>query len=106
MSKGNIIIIVVSILLVVLLAGAAVTWFGDGENPFEDIFTPDDPVEEGPVVLPETQYNATFGTNFKEDFPIDKLPLRDSMPVAPYIFQRDITLKMIARVNYRKDISL
>ena len=49
MSKGNIIIIVVSILLVVLFAGAAVTWFGDGENPFEDIFTPNDPVEEGPV---------------------------------------------------------
>ena len=101
MSKGNILIIVVSILLVVLLAGAAVTWFGDGENPFEDIFNPNDPVEDGPVVLPETQYNETFGANFKEDFPIEKLPLRDSMPVAPYAYT-DTTLfsgKKITKID-------
>ena len=102
MSKGNIIIIVVSILLVILLAGAAVTWFGgDGKNPFEDIFTPDDPVEDGPVVLPETQYNETFGTNFKEDYPISALTLRDNMSVAPYAYV-DTTLfagKKITKID-------
>ena len=66
MSKGSIIAIIASILLVVLLIGGLATWFGDGENPFEDIFTPDDPVDE-PIVLPETEYNPTFGANFKED---------------------------------------
>ena len=100
MSKGNIIIIVVSILLVILLAGAAVTWFGNGENPFEDIFTPDDPVDE-PIVFPETEYNPTFGTNFKEDFPIANLTLRDNMQVAPYAYT-DTTLfsgKKITKID-------
>ena len=100
MSKGNIIIIVISILLVVLLAGAAVTWFGDGENPFKDIFSTEDPVDE-PIVLPDTEYNETFGTKFKEEYPISALALRDNMSVAPYAYS-DTTLfsgKKITRID-------
>ena len=100
MSKGSIIAIIASILLVVLLIGGLATWFGDGENPFEDIFTPDDPVDE-PIVLPETEYNPTFGANFKEDYPISALTLRDNMPVAPYAYS-DTTLfanKKITKID-------
>ena len=100
MSKGSIIAIIASVLLVILLVGGLATWFGNGENPFEDIFTPDDPVDE-PIVFPETEYNPTFGTNFKEDFPIANLALRDNMQVAPYAYT-DTTLfsgKKITKID-------
>ena len=101
MSKGSIIAIIASVLLVILLVGGLATWFGgNGENPFEDIFTPDDPVDE-PIVFPETEYNPTFGTNFKEDFPIANLTLKDNMQVAPYAYT-DTTLfsgKKITKID-------
>lgn len=96
----TVVIVIVSILVLLLAAGAAVTLLNPGENPFEDIFGGNQQ-DDGPVVLPETQYNETFGTKFKEDYPIASLTLRDNMSVAPYAYT-DTTLfagKKITKID-------
>ena len=46
----------------------------------------------------ETEYNLTFGTEFKKTVPISSLPLRDSMAVAPYAYQ-DVELFMNKKIT-------
>lgn len=63
-----------------------------------DNYTEIDP--SNPIIA-EIQYNPGFGSTFKDDYPIESLPLRDNMPVAPYAYS-DLTLfsgKRITKID-------
>ena len=72
----KVITIIAIVLVVVLLAGLG-AYFFIGK-----------PLEEARSTAPvEVEYEATFGGDFEEKYPISSLPNTDNMKVAPYAYQ-------------------
>lgn len=87
-------ITIIAILLVVILSIGLLVVFllPDEHNPFKPETKPE---------VAEVEYNPGFGSTFKDEYPIDSLPLRDNMPVAPYAYA-DTTLfsgKRITKID-------
>ena len=72
----KVITIIAIVLVVVLLAGLGAYFFIG--KPLE---------EERSTAPVEVEYEATFGGDFEEKFPISSLTLTDNMTVAPYAYQ-------------------
>ena len=72
----KVITIIAIVLVVVLLAGLGAYFFIG--KPLE---------EERSTAPVEVEYEATFGGDFEEKFPISSLTLTDNMTVAPYAYE-------------------
>ena len=96
-KKSNIFTIILILLVVILTAGLIVTVFTDADDKIKDKLTPVVDTYE-PKALADVEYNATYGTTFKTDFPITTLTLVDNMSVAPYSY-KDTTLFKNKRIT-------